>query len=268
MKADLPKQMVSTNLIEDCDKLVNDAREKAFDNIAMVSRISTDLSKGTECIIPKLKTLKWFDQIVKLVVFEGAENLTENERNRNVLSADEAADKLYDEAVDDCKNEEEVGKIFDFFHRLNDSINEKDDVADINCIRNYVTEKNLTDINVFSLESNPKSTNISKEDCKSIVSKLEKEFYVSVEKSLSGVVEDHQINSQLEKYRESDLFDKILVVASLKQFNINEDQKLTERERFIQSLKDLAIPFSSCAEDFFKFVCISFASLLISVLRV
>lgn len=252
LDAKYPKHNETANVTVDCNELISSAREKAYTEVAVTIRKDKVLTKHSKCMMKELRINNWFELILKLVVFEGANYTSEVEKNLKIAEADNATDQILDGAGVHCINAKEFGPLFDrFFTAVSSSSEEDDDVIIEYCAKKYLIDRNLIDTDFYKIDLNA-TNNIVR--CDAIMDKTKKEFYDEIKEGLSKGDDDetlniHQIDCAMKKYHEAKLFDKSLGVTALSDRTMSDEQKNKERRQFIDRMASITSTFVSCGED-------------------
>lgn len=246
--------------VKECDALVDIARVKAYEGAANTVKNNPTFYKHTDCIMKKLKTKKWYEQILKKVVLEGTVDMPVEEITKKTEKVDALTHTIFMKCIIDCINEEEYGKKFDHYFKTEDSSSEEEvDTTRDYCDMKHLTDKHMIDTKTYTVELNPSKIDISHIDCDAIMAKHEKEFYEKLEKKLKKVDEDdelkdHQVTCAVTKYHEGDLFHKVLTLKTLNGLKITDEQKGTERDHFMDFMETLTTSMTSCQDNPFDSV--------------
>lgn len=239
----------------ECDALVETARVKAYEGAAYTVTNNPAFYKHTDCIMKKLKANKWYEQILKKIVLDGTENMPVEELNQKISEVNVLTNSIFMGSIVDCMNEKEFGKKFNHYFKTDDSSSEEeeDHITDY-CGKKYVVDKHLIDNSNNTVELNPSKIDVSNVDCDVILGKFEKEFYEKLEKKLRKPDDDKNLTDEkvtcaATKYREGDLFHKILTLKTLNDLKITDEQKEIERKGFMEFMTKLTATLISCQDE-------------------
>jgi hypothetical protein len=240
LEADYPEFNVEDQ-IESCANYTKILEEEVYKKLALSVRHKTDFGKYTKCIMNDLRSRNWVDDIMKQAVYLASDTLTDAEKTMMVDEIEDNVEKSAVEAFNYCIFDKEFGEVFDEFFKTDDSSSEEDEdpVTDY-CARKYVIDKSLIDTALYNVILNPKNLDISAVNCEENLKNTFKQIQDVILKTIKEEedfrFDANQMECAMEKYRQGSFIDNFIVIAVLSELKLTDEQKRTERKRFIDSM--------------------------------
>lgn len=206
---------------------------------------SEELKDSAHCIVDNLRKAKWSDLDIKEQVYQVSEVLSDSEKKSKIHELKALQTKISSEAIVSCMAEKEFGELFDEIYSKDD---QEDDFVGDYCARVYAIKNQLIDTNQYRVNENPKNLIIKDINCSAInqqhFAEAEEELKQHLLKDIG--VEGRKVECLIGKYHENHYFDNTLAIALLSELNIPADQKISERNKFIQRMINITKVLSEC----------------------
>ncbi|CAO1421439.1 unnamed protein product [Diamesa hyperborea] len=237
----------SVNNTEDCESQIKETLGKFYEKTIDEMKSDDDLADKAECIAENLKTLKTAELSLKKSVFENS-HISKRKRKKIVKSIERQLEGNIAHAMLICFKDTEIGDLFD---EIKNTFADDDDNHDY-CIREFVLDHNLIDLEAFKVELNPKQLNgttIESIDCPEVIADLKKAIEGSMHENFKGNA--HHISRKQgkclkKKIKRSGFFGNYLRIVVLIQNQWTPEQIVGERVKFIESTSTLMTDALSC----------------------
>lgn len=225
-----------------CQRLLPIEEKDLYDRFTQ-SMISQGLNQYVDCVVDQLKSQSYAVEVMLRKVYEASEQLSVTEREVKLAKVDERIAEMSMATVQICVFEAEYGKVFD------DAINAAydDDDKTNYCLRKYVVDKNLIDPKVHQITINPNDVDVSNIHCEGMLRTYFKNSTVNMTEgdSLKHLNEE-QKQCIRGKFRDGKYAGKVLAVIVLSEISMTDEQKATERTKFINSMSEFFTQLQWC----------------------
>lgn len=238
----------SINNTEACDLQIKETIDNFYTKMIAGFKSDEDLINKTDCIVDHLKIMKFAELALKKTTFESS-NISKRKRKKMVKSIEGQLKGNIEHATLICFKDTEIGDLFDEI-KITHADDEQENID--YCIREYVLENNLIDLDSIKIELNPKNLNgttIESLACKEVIVELKKAVEVSLFESFKG--KSHHISRRQskclkKKVKRSGFFGNYLRIVVLTRDQWTTEQTALERTKFIDSTSGLMIDALSC----------------------
>lgn len=238
----------SVNNTEACDLQIKETFKKFYGKITEELKSDEDLTEKADCIVDHLKTMKSAEYTLKKSVFE-ISNISKRKLKKIVKSIEGQLKGNSEHAILICFKDTEIGDMFDEIK--NTHADDEKDNHDY-CIREYVLEHKLIDLESFKIELNPKQLNATTVEliaCQEVIADLKKSIEGSMFETFKG--NSHHISRRQgkclkKKIKRSGFFGSNLRTTVLIQNQWTPDQRAAERIKFIDLTSRLMTDALSC----------------------
>lgn len=250
LDADFSKKDLSLTFMKDCDAFIQANRSEAIDQVGDIVRNNEQFSENTDCILKKLDNEKYFEHSLKMSVL-GDSTLPEDEKKMKIAEVDEERKKVFYAVLYVCKSQQRYGEMFDQHLKHDEEESSHDGEVDSpadHCAKKYVKEKKLIDTNFYKLKFSPRNDPTAI-DCEKVNEKRNDHFYDVLKKSLkksNPEYKDGVIDCLIQKHRESNFIDEIMMVVALSSLNITDVQRMKERKDFIDQMMKIEATLTQC----------------------
>lgn len=122
---------------------------------------------------------------------------------------------------------------------------EKDIEGDF-CARKYVVDLNLLDPKTYDIEMNPRNFDPTKVDCKKIVAQQTEKIKDEMKNRFGSHMTCNQVHCAVEKFEDENYINKIVLTVVLSQVKLTDEQKQTERKKFIKMMNKVTHAMAKC----------------------
>lgn len=228
-----------------CDAVLSTTVEGIYSGLLEEFSLIEELKDSAQCIVDSLSKAKWSNLDIKEQVYQTSEFLEDFEKEQRIKEVKVLQNQVSSQAIVNCMAEEEFGGLFDQIYSKDDQ--EEDFVGDY-CVRSYAIEKKLFDTDLYQVNKNPKNLIAKDINCSTIIqqqfSDAEEELKQHLLKNTK--FDDLKVKCLIAKYQENHYFNNILAIAILSELNISDEQRESERKKFIQSMISTTRVLSEC----------------------
>lgn len=234
------------NNTEECDLLIKDNFKMYYSNSLDEFKSDEDLAEKADCMIGHLKTMKFAELTLKKTVF-GKSNIAKRKRKSILRKIQGQLDGNLVQAMLICFKDTEIGDMFDDIKKNFADDDENHDY----CIRQYVLDHNLIDLETYDIELNPKQLNettIETIGCQEVIFDLKNGIQGSMFENLKGneYISRKKGKCLKKKIKTSGFFSNYLKIVVLIQNQWTPQQIAEERIKFIESTTSLMTDGLSC----------------------
>lgn len=205
---------------------------------------SEELNEHAGCIVENLRKMRWSDLDLKEQIYRISDALTENETDEKIREIKSLQSKISNEAIISCMAQKEFGELFDQIFRKD----EQEDYVGDYCARKYALENKLVNSEIYKVNPNPNNIITEEVKCDEIVkqqlAQAEEELKQHLLKNFDGNAD--KVNCFNRKYHENNYFNITLAVELLGELEITQDQKLLEKNKFIQIMTRISKSLAEC----------------------
>lgn len=221
----------------------------------LISRVRTEirsrineveiLPRYSNCIYEKLTGSESFvHSVIKAAIFEHFDE-NNNSLNRTIASIL----KEINNSIQICRQEDEVGNEFDVIFNATFDGTRNLTKHEEYCIKKYLIKNNLIDIYTYDIDPNPHNINVTGLNCEEMIRKSNEEVYDQLSTiyfQKPNLSNDEKVECAVDKFREADYFDLVMKITALSTLNITSEQKIIERESFIQIFSNITSKIATC----------------------
>lgn len=162
-----------------------------------------------------------------------------NSKKSKVESIEFQAKEIVDNAIIECKGHDEYGRFFDMYYEKHETEVPENVIIDY-CTRDHLVKNGALDpTKLRGFKVNPKSLDTSGIICAGEMQNLMKKMKTDTEKATNVCIKD--------VFYSNGYFDMILKIEILATLALNEQEKLTERNKFIGSMIELTKKIKTCS---------------------
>lgn len=233
----------------DCDQFIIDADKEAYTAIAFDIRIHSFYGDHTSCIMARLRSLKLVEDIWLNFIHQSSESISKLDK---IVKADEIESKTNEVkrvASMDCAFNHEYGKLFDSVAAINSSeLEEKKLKMQEYCARKLVVDNKLLDTSFGEIVVNPDNLIVEFVRCDRVLLNLTAKFLNLLKITLNNnlLLASNQVKCFREELNNEQFLSKYLVIGVLNELNISDEQKATEKEKFISFMTEASKKFVDC----------------------
>jgi len=243
LDANFPEYPATGNAIDVCENYLKDSIAESYDSTASRLRKDDEMRPYMDCTMGKLRADEWSDLFLKRAVYKSAVDLNIENRQAKV---DELKQALIEKTADTLKNciyEKKFGKIFDKMIKNDSSSSSSSDEDDLEtdyCARKHVTDNNFIDPS-YNLVLNPKNIDVTVVNCTPILQKAINKFeQILIKDYREEGLSEAKIDCIVEIHRQEHVTEQFLRSYLVKEIEITDEQKATERTNFVKLMTNLS----------------------------
>lgn len=249
----LEMKSLESNLTGDqyelCEMVLKTARQKIYNSLYKEFKKNDNLKESASCILESLKSSNWSDLEIQEEIFELYQVFTKDERREKISHIRLLKHKLSNDAIISCMAENEFGELFERIFMEEDL----DDQVHKFCSFKRVYEQNIVDRNYFPENWETKFMKINESICNSLNSQRFAEAEFELRQHLIRDIKENETETEclIKTYNAEHYFDKTLAIEILHELGINEEQKLKEKKKFIDSMTEITNNLARCTTSGF-----------------
>lgn len=238
----------------ECEPRLIAYRDIFYTELAAELSAEEELAAHAECMIEQLKSLHLAEVAMKQYVYENTRKMSKRKRKKSLKAIEYALEKKMEVAVKLCATDEVFGELFDALFVSDNSTNSSEEetsesLKEDYCTRKYMVDNGFINTTVYSVTLNPKNVDTAELDCDEIVeaSKLhameeiqeefEEEFERPSKRTLKCISKAMKSNH---------FFENSVRVAILAESKIPDEFKAAEREKFVETMKQMYDDILKC----------------------
>lgn len=235
--------------IDDCSIFIAENEKERYTDIDAAIRRNYIDSNMTQCLINGAKSLNLIDYLRLEAVYE---NAMPSEGRYEKLR--EIANKLHSiskKGLEDCTIERDFGEMFDEEINKDESESELSHIEKY-CARQLLVSKNVLD-SAYHIELNPMNLEVKGADCDFLLRSKIEGISQNIMLLIGGATfqnNKNKVECVSRRFREDVEIAKLLIVFVLSEVNLTDDQKVVERQNFIDFIKKLGAIVDNCDEIF------------------
>lgn len=235
---------VTMDQFELCEMILETAREKIYMELYDEFSKNENLNESAICIVQNLKNSHWSDLEIQEEIYELYEVFTKDEKHEKIQALRSRQHKLSNDAIVACMAEHEFGELFDNIFNQN----EADDQAHKYCQLKYVFDKKIVDSSYFPIDWDTKFMKLNESFCEILNSQRFAEAEFELKQHLIKDIGENEAEADclINTYHSQNYFNKTLAIEILNELKVNEEQKLKERRKFIDSMIEITNSLALC----------------------
>lgn len=242
------QELENGNSETNCDELIRNMKTQLIKETIKNIHKRLDITNKKLCVSNNLMENKVVIKTFKVVVYEVLQESTGQNYNTEIKEANDKLENVIEDSATYCIFKEDFGELFD--ELFTDSSEEEDLEADY-CARKHVLDNNLLDTSVYTLKVNPNNVNAENVNCeeklKEVIKKLEDDLAEGMKKEEPEMDNKH-LECRLNAFRGDNTYDKLIATFFFSEINMTEEQKETEKKKYIILMGKLAFKAAECEE--------------------
>lgn len=233
------------NQHSNCTEVVKEAAQIIYKDCGPKTGFP-DFDKHKPCIMDNLKSHRWVEKEMEQMVIVSSETISIEEKVKRAKEIATVNNQILHGALELCVNTDLYDSVFDsMLSRSKDDGKEDDPMSDY-CKRKIVDDHNLIDKNVYTFIVNPTNLNVTGLNCtvnfNFPILNLDATSKLSIKnnkKTVSQCRTDHLNGNEFTA--------RMFTLQILRKLNITNDQKASERVRFIEFVSNLFKNLIKCS---------------------
>ncbi|CRL00859.1 CLUMA_CG014110, isoform A [Clunio marinus] len=257
------KGLIESNLGSDrplnplCTTVVQVTKSHIMDSVKLEVMSDKNMKKEVDCVIENLSKTDFSNNLLVVYVYETSDNIVD--REKKIQEAQSKVTRATFDAFLRCKSEKNFGLYFDDLLEVDSSAVEEEEAShkEDYCIRKYIIEKRLIDLEIYNLKMNPKNLDTTKINCTYLTPKYIKDFEDDLVRTLlddsseDSAEEPKELNPievacLWNAIRKGKYVDEMIPYNYLKEFNLGSETKRNLRSKFVAFMRNLSDSLTKC----------------------
>ena len=225
-----------------CQEFIEVTQNTIYNEIGEQLRDKTGQTNDKECIINKLRAVRYGDYIIREMEYESYKSKSSNEMKKKITDNFNIHKNLSVRAVVRCAGDIQFNHLFNALYV--EDPEEKEDLVIDYCTKNYVVKKNLVDP-IYKINVNKKNIDVTDIDC----SPIESGIKLGAENIISDLIASDEfpaVKCATQKYHAHNFVDESIVVTILRELNLNDVQLAVFRNKYIDMMTTINVDYLKC----------------------
>lgn len=220
-----------------CDPTISKLQSDMYANTLKELTHNDETIKDAECIVEMLRHSKMSDYFLMAKNLETSTHLSNSQKEQKTKEMKKNQEDLLNSIKATCYSTRHFGEEFvNLLHKNEDISN---DPKKAYCLRKYVVDHNLIEMNNYHIKLNKQNIDISGINCGPVMedlTKIEKATLTNTYKTEDKTRTSKKIECMVQKAMDNSFANKIWSIVVLGELKMSDKQKKDERKRYIETM--------------------------------
>lgn len=220
-----------------CDPTISKLQSDMYANTLKELTNNDETIKDAECVVEMLRHSKMSDYFLMAKNLESSTHLSKPQKEQKTKEIEKNQEDLLNSIKSTCCSTRHFGEEFvNLLHKNEDISN---DPKKAYCLRKYVVDHNLIEMNNYHVKLNKQNIDISGINCGPVMedlTKTQKTTLTSTYKAADQTRTSKKIECMVQKAMDNNFANKTWAVVVLGEVKMSDKQKKDERKRYIETM--------------------------------
>lgn len=205
--------------------------------------IAKNIPNAAECLTSKINYREAVDYVVKIMVLQNSESLSDTEKQTQVEATRSQIKEEFERILSDCNTDDKT--FIEFFSILGNRNYSLKEIQYEYCLAKYVVDNKVLE---FDVEMNPQHIDPASVDCEKIIEADKQEDEKAFNDLNSPKVKEQggSMDCGVNTYRNMRVYDWFAGLQVVRDIDISEDVKRMEANRMFAKIREFVLTRSIC----------------------